>query len=318
MTGWGFWAVAASLALVVAAVLVAALRKAPRPGAESAEADLAVYKDQLAEIERDLARGTIGAEDATRLRAEVGKRVIEADRLRKAGPAAANDGRPWLLAGVILAVIVPGGLAVYGGLGAPGYPDMALVPRLEALDAGIAGRPSQEAELARLKTPRDAALDERLATELGAMTDPAALQAEFRSRFAAGELQAAVRVQERILALGGDAASANDHANLALALVAEAQGYVSPEAEVELRASLQRDMTNELSRYLVGEMFLQGGRYDQTFRFWRPLAEGGTPGSPWVGSIRERIEEVAQLAGIRTPCPRARGRRAKTWRRRAR
>ncbi|MFZ1511965.1 MAG: c-type cytochrome biogenesis protein CcmI, partial [Tabrizicola sp.] len=75
MTGWGFWAVAASLALVVAAVLVAALRKAPRPGAESAEADLAVYKDQLAEIERDLARGTIGAEDATRLRAEVGKRV---------------------------------------------------------------------------------------------------------------------------------------------------------------------------------------------------------------------------------------------------
>ena len=307
MTGWGFWAVAASLALVVAAVLVAALRKAPRPGAESAEADLAVYKDQLAEIERDLARGTIGAEDATRLRAEVGKRVIEADRLRKAGPAAANDGRPWLLAGVILAVIVPGGLAVYGGLGAPGYPDMALVPRLEALDAGIAGRPSQEAELARLKTPRDAALDERLAAELDALTDPAALQAEFRSRFAAGELQAAVRVQERILALGGDAASANDHANLALALVAEAQGYVSPEAEVELRASLQRDMTNELSRYLVGEMFLQGGRYDQTFRFWRPLAEGGTPGSPWVGSIRERIEEVAQLAGIRYALPEAKG-----------
>ena len=307
MTGWGFWAVAASLALLVAAVLVAALRKAPRPGAESAEADLAVYKDQLAEIERDLARGTIGAEDATRLRAEVGKRVIEADRLRKAGPAAANDGRPWLLAGVILAVIVPGGLAVYGGLGAPGYPDMALVPRLEALDAGIAGRPSQEAELARLKTPRDAALDERLAAELDALTDPAALQAEFRSRFAAGELQAAVRVQERILALGGDAASANDHANLALALVAEAQGYVSPEAEVELRASLQRDMTNELSRYLVGEMFLQGGRYDQTFRFWRPLAEGGTPGSPWVGSIRERIEEVAQLAGIRYALPEAKG-----------
>lgn len=307
MTGWGFWAVAASLALAVAAVLVAALRKAPRPGAESAEADLAVYKDQLAEIERDLARGTIGAEDATRLRAEVGKRVIEADRLRKTGPAAAGGGRPWALAGVILAVVVPGGLAVYWGLGAPGYPDMALVPRLEALDEGIADRPSQEAELARLKTPRDAALDERLTAELDAMTDPAALQAEFRSRFAAGELQAAVRVQERILALGGDAASANDHANLALALVAEAQGYVSPEAEVELRASLQRDMTNELSRYLVGEMFLQGGRYDQTFRFWRPLAEGGTPGSPWVGSIRERIEEVAQLAGIRYALPEAKG-----------
>jgi len=120
-------------------------------------------------------------------------------------------------------------------------------------------------------------------------------------------MQAAVRVQERILALRGDQASANDHANMALALVAEAQGYVSPEAETELRASLQQDMGNELSRYLVGEMFLQGGRYDQTFRFWRPLAEHGTPGSPWVGSIRDRIEQVAELAGIRYALPGAEG-----------
>ena len=307
MTGWGFWAVAASLALLVAVVLVRALSRAPKPGAEGAEADLAVYKDQLAEIDRDLARGTIGVEDATRLRAEIGKRVIEADRARGAGSITAGVGGTGVLAGVILALIVPGGLAAYWWLGAPGYPDMALVPRLEALDAGIAGRPSQEAELARLKTPRDVALDGTLATELAAVTDVAALQEQFRSRFEAGEMQAAVRVQERILALRGDQASANDHANLALALVAEAQGYVSPEAEAELRASLQQDMGNELSRYLVGEMFLQGGRYDQTFRFWRPLAEHGTPGSPWVGSIRERIEQVAELAGIRYALPAAEG-----------
>lgn len=294
---------AASLAFLVAAVLVAALRRAPKPGADSAEADLAVYKDQLAEIERDLARGTLGVEDAKRLRAEIGKRVIEADRARKAGGAARGSGGIPALAALILALVVPGGLAAYWWLGAPGYPDMALVPRLEALDAGIAARPSQAEELEQLKTPRDPALDEKLAADLSAITDPAALQAEFRSRFEAGEMQAAVRVQERILALRGDEASANDHANLALALVAEAQGYVSPEAEAELRASLERDMGNELARYLVGEMFLQGGRYDQAFRFWRPLAEHGMPGSPWVGSIRERIEEVAALAGIRYALP---------------
>ena len=307
MADWEFWAVAATLALAVAAVLIAALRRAPMAGPRGSEADLAVYKDQLAEIGRDLSRGTIGAEDATRLRAEIGKRVIEADRVRGAGAAPAGGGAVGVLAGVILALVVPGGLAVYWWLGAPGYPDMALVPRLEALDAGIAGRPSQEAELETLKVPRDAALDATLATELAAVTDPAALQEAFRKHFEAGEMQAAVRVQERILALRGDEASANDHANLALALVAEAQGYVSPEAETELRASLERDMGNELSRYLVGEMFLQGGRYDQTFRFWRPLAEHGTPGTPWVGSIRDRIEEVAELAGIRYALPAAEG-----------
>ncbi len=307
MTGWGFWAVAAALALGVALVLVAAMRRAPRAGTRTADADLAVYKDQLAEVERDLARGTIGAEDATRLRAEVGKRVIEADRARAAGEALSGAGRTGVLAALVVGLILPGGFAIYWWIGAPGYPDMALVPRLEALDAGIAGRPGQEDELARLKTPRDAALDEQLARELAAVTDLSALQEQFRSRFEAGEMQAAVRIQERILALRGDQATGNDHANLALALVAEAQGYVSPEAERELRASLQRDMGNELARYLVGEMFLQGGRYDQTFRFWRPLAEGGNPTAPWTASIRDRIEEVAQLAGIRYALPAADG-----------
>lgn len=303
MTGWGFWAVAASLALLVAAVLLDALRRpqgSPRP---ETDADLAVYKDQLAEIERDLGRGTIQAEEAARLRAEVGKRVIEADRARTSKPITAGPTSGRALAAVILALVLPGGLMAYWWLGAPGYPDMALEPRLAALDAGMAARPTQEEELVQIGTPRDRALDQELVPELAAKTDAAALTDAFRSRFEAGELQAAVRVQERIIALRGNQATSSDHANLALALVAEAQGYVSPEAEAELRASLQLDMTNELSRYLVGEMFLQGGRYDQTFRFWRPLAEGGAAGSPWVASIRERIEQVAELAGIKYALP---------------
>lgn len=302
MAGWGFWAVAAGLAAVVAGVLLSALRRGPA-AIDAGAADLAVYRDQLAEIERDLARGTLSAEDAARLRAEIGKRVLDADRARKAGGVVIGQTRSGAVVALVLALTLPGALAGYWWLGAPGYPDMALGPRLEALDAGIAGRPAQEVELQRLNLSRDAALDAQLRGELAAITDPDPLRERFRQHFEAGELQAAVRVQERLLALLGDAAGSNDHANLALALVAEAQGYVSPEAEAALKASLQGDMGNELARYLVGEMFLQGGRYDQAFRFWRPLVEGGTPGSPWVGSIRERIEQVAELAGIRYALP---------------
>ena len=307
MTGWGFWAVAAGLALAVALVLIAAMRRTPGHATRTADADLAVYKDQLAEIERDLARGTIGSEEAKRLRAEVGKRVIEADRARQVGETLSAARPTGLLAALILGLVLPGGLAIYWWLGAPGYPDMALVPRLEALDAGIAARPGQEAELATLGKPRDTTKDQRLGTELAAVTDLATLEEQFRTVFESGDLQAAVRVQERILALRGNQSTANDHANMALALVAEAQGYVSPEAEAELRASLQRDMTNELARYLVGEMFLQGGRYDQAFRFWRPLAEAGDPAAPWTASIRERIGDVAELAGVRYAAPAAEG-----------
>lgn len=306
MTGWVFWAVAISLSGAVAYVLVAALRRAaPSEGAgdDAAETDLAVYKDQMAEIERDLARGTISADEGQRLRAEIGKRVLDADRARSRAAAPAGTSRSGLVAGLIVAAVLPGTLALYWILGAPGYPDMALKPRIAALDAAIAARPGQEAMLAELGQPRDAAQDGRLRDELAAITDPEALRARFRQHFEAGEMLAAVRTQERLIAVLGPEVRSDDQAKLAVARVAEARGYVSPEAEAALRDSLALDMGNELARYLVGEMFLQGGRFDQAFRFWRPLLEGGDPGAPWIGSIRERIGEVAELAGIRYALP---------------
>ena len=58
-----FWAVAAGLAALVAGVLVAAVRRGPARGGRGAPI-LPIYKDQLAEIERDLTRGTIGPDEA--------------------------------------------------------------------------------------------------------------------------------------------------------------------------------------------------------------------------------------------------------------
>jgi cytochrome c-type biogenesis protein CcmH len=281
------------------------MRRSPTTDA-APNADLTVYRDQLAEVDRDLERGTIGPDEAARLRAEIGKRVLEADRARQvaATGSGASTSKSVVVA-LILAITLPGALAAYWVLGAPGYPDMALKPRLADLDAGIANRPTQDAELQSIGRARDVALDDRLAAELGQITDPEVLRDRFRKAFEAGNRQEALRVQERLLAVLGDAAVSNDHANLALALVAEADGYVSPEAEAALRRSLQADVGNELARYLVGEMFLQGGRFDQAFRFWRPLAEDGNPAAPWTASIRERIGTVAELAGVRYALPEA-------------
>jgi cytochrome c-type biogenesis protein CcmH len=301
-----FWAVALLVTAGVVGVLAAAMRR--DRAASGSDPDLLVYKDQLAEIARDLSRGTIGAEDAERLRAEVGRRVLEADR-SAGSPAdgAAGAHGSTLAALMVLVAMVPAAGAAYWWLGAPGYPDMPLAARIAALDDGIATRPAQVEELERIGTPRDPAADAAAVAEVQGMTDVEALRAAFRRQFEAGETLAAIRTQERLLTLLGEGATGADHANLALALVAEAGGYVSPEAEAALRAALQRDLSNELARYLVGEMFLQGGRFDQAFRFWRPLVEDGTPGAPWVSSIRERIGMVAELAGIRYTLPDAPG-----------
>jgi len=305
MTGLGFWVAATGLAVAVAVVLGTALRRGA-DGAAAPDADLVVYKDQLAEIARDLTRGTLAEGEAARLRTEIGKRILDADRARAAGADQGQSGSGTLALVLIATLALPGALAGYWWLGAPGYPDMALGPRLADLDAGIAARPSQEEALAKADRSRDPGLDAALATELAAISDPDALRQSFQTRFEAGEMQAALRTIQRLQAVLGDTAEANDHALLALTLVAEAGGYVSPEAEVELREALSRDMGNEMARYLVGEMFLQGGRYDQAFRFWRPIADGGSS-APWVAYIREQIEAVAGLAGIPYALPDAVG-----------
>ena len=305
MTGLGFWVAATGLAVAVAVVLGTALRRKD-DGAAAPDADLVVYKDQLAEIARDLTRGTLAEGEAARLRTEIGKRILDADRARAAGAEQGQSGSGTLALVLIATLALPGALAGYWWLGAPGYPDMALGPRLADLDAGIAARPSQEDALAKADRSRDPGLDAALATELAAISDPAALRLSFQTRFEAGEMQAALRTIQRLQAVLGDTAEANDHALLALTLVAEAGGHVSPEAEVELREALSRDMGNEMARYLVGEMFLQGGRYDQAFRFWRPIADGGSS-APWVAYVREQIEAVAGLAGIPYALPDAVG-----------
>jgi cytochrome c-type biogenesis protein CcmH len=305
MNVWLFWAAALLIAGIVVGVMVAALRRGSGPA--EADPDLVIYKDQLAEIARDLSRGTIGPEDAERLRTEVARRVLEADR--SAGEAkATTGGRGAALAAVlVVAATIPAAGAAYWWLGAPGYPDMPLGPRIAALDAGIAARPGQAEQLERMGLARDPALVTRLEAELAAMTSPDDLRAKYRASLLADEMTTAVLTQERLLALLGEAATGQDHADLALALVLEAESYVSPEAETALRAALQRDLTNELARYLVGEMFLQGGRFDQTFRFWRPLLEDSNPAAPWVPAIRERIGMVADLAGIPYEVPAASG-----------
>ena len=88
MADWMFWAAAGAMALGVLAVLVQAMRQAPAGVEDAGQADLRIYRDQLTEIDRDVARGTLPQAEAVRLRTEVQRRLLEADRAVQAAPAA--------------------------------------------------------------------------------------------------------------------------------------------------------------------------------------------------------------------------------------
>ena len=303
-----FWAVAAALAAMVGLVLVQALR---RGGAEAADhPDLKVYRDQLAEVERDLARGTLAPDEAQRLRLEVQRRLLDADRTASRQSGLQPRSGVWLTAGVILAALA-GSLALYNRLGAPGYPDLPLQARIAMAEETYKTRPDQataEASAPPSQAPAPSAEFTALMEKLRVAVkerpdDPQGLELLARNEAALGNYIAAREAQAHLVEVLGDKATPAQRLMVAQIMVAAAGGYVSPEAEQVLIDVLQREPKNGMALYLSGLMFAQVGRPDRAFALWEPLLAQGPEDAPWIAPIRTDIEAIAEEAGIKYQLP---------------
>lgn len=307
-----FWAAAGGIGIAVAAIFLLALRRARAEIAAAADFDLKVYRDQLAEIDRDLTRGTLSGEEADRLRTEVSRRLLEADRHSQSATRQASTGGI-LIAAALIVALIGSSYWVYLRLGAPGYPDLPLATRLAMSDEMRANRPSQaemeEAAAAARPAPAApeadfAALMDQLREAVADRPDDArGLELLASNEARLGNLTAARTAMENLLRVKGDTATAEDHAALAELMIMAAGGLVSPEAETTLTRALTLDARNGTARYYYGLMAAQVGRFDRTFALWRPLLDEGPADAPWIAPIRAQIEDVAARAGINFTLP---------------
>lgn len=306
-----FWITAGALLVASAVAMMIALRRGVPDADTTGAADLRVYRDQLAEIERDAARGTIPADEAARLRVEVSRRILEADRhARIAGSGLSQRGT--LAAAALILIALAGAILLYQTIGAPRYPDMPLAARIAEAEVARASRQSQaEAEAALPAPPPATDVDPQfleLMEKLRAATkarpdDLRGQQLLARNEAQLGNLRAAWAAQEAVIRLKGDQATAADWEFLAQLKIFAAGGYVSPEAEVALTEALRRDPHTEGARYFSGLMLIQTGRPDLAFPLWRDVLENAAPDSPWAGPIRTDIAALAEVAGIRYAPP---------------
>lgn len=302
-----FWIILAAMTLVVAgAILRPFLRGGGQARAIPAAAyDLGVYRDQLREVDRDMKRGVLSEDDAGRLRTEIGRKILDADRTlaRHAtsdGPAA----RPWLVV-ALLVLVMAASAAIYWRHGSPALPDVPLKGRIAAADARLAALPAQAELVAKAPARELPAADpdylqliEKLREAVAQRPDdPQGLEllAEHEARL--GNIAAAAEAQSRLLALRGDKAEAFDHVRLALLWVDAAGGVVSTEAAAEIATALRLDPQLAQARYLQGLMYAQNDRPDLAFGLWRDLLENTPPGAPWNLTIRQLMPELAWFAG---------------------
>jgi cytochrome c-type biogenesis protein CcmH len=128
-----FWIIIAGM---TGAAMLAVLRPLARAATAAAPAahDAAVYRDQLAELARDLARGAIAPAEAEAARREIARRLLAAEAARGA-IAPSGDARRRKLATLVGLVGVPAlALPLYGAMGAPFLPAAPLAPRLERVE----------------------------------------------------------------------------------------------------------------------------------------------------------------------------------------
>lgn len=295
-------------AVAIAAILLLFFYRRTARLENAAEIDLAVYKTQLREIERDVARGTLPASEAENLRTEISRRILDAHK--RIAPSQAEDKRPSLVSALVFFVVALGILGAMGGLysrfGTHTYPDLPLKLRLSEAKRIKDSRPSQEEYLAQNPAAPPSSditqdymdLVKRLEAAVAERpNDPQGLRLLAQSQARLGQWDAAIDAQKTVLSLGEEGQNAETYAQYAELLIEQANGYVSPEAETALVAALQRDRSNKLALYYSGLLYYQTARPDQTFKIWAPLLEQSADEDPWVPVLRANLMDLAQWAG---------------------
>ena len=303
-----FWTVIILTAVVTAAILGFSILRGRSTREPAAAYDLRVYREQLAGVDKDLARGVIGEADAERVRTEISRRILAADAQIQAHSAQSGPPRWATITAVatVAAVLVGGGAWMYDRMGAAGLPDQPLSLRLERAESLRAERPGQAEFEATMPPAQLPQLDESYAALLNQLRDTVAdrpndlqghiLLAQHEAN--AGNYTAAYAAQQRVIELSGDAAPADAYSHLAEMMILAAGGYVSPEAEDALRQALQRDPRHGPALYYLGQMMVQVGRPDIAYRIWTDALRNAPSGAPWANAILAQLDEVAFRAGV--------------------
>jgi cytochrome c-type biogenesis protein CcmH len=286
-----FWIVLAVMTLVAIGLVLRPLLRREDPAPARRDYELGIYRAQLDELEREQARGLIGAEEAAAARVEIQRRMLAADADPEKRRAARPSPRSARAAAVALAVAVPlASAALYLQLGRPdlaGLPVAAPQPGRGAIAepaAPGAAAPPVETLIARLEDHLAANPDDLEGwLRLG------------RSFELTGAPARAVAAYEQAVALHDDAAEL--HSALAEARIMTAGGVVGERAQAALDRALELDPGNPRARFYRGLALAQRGEAEQALEAWAGLMRDAPPDAPWLPTVRTQAAALAQELG---------------------
>lgn len=276
------------MALMTAAAIFAVLwplaRRTPLPTGS----DVAVYRDQLDEIERDRASGLIGEREAEAARVEVSRRLIAAADAVVVTPQSSAGRRRRLAALAALVMLPLGAASLYLALGSPGLIGQPPVARQEA--------PTEQSPIAELVGRVEAHLEQNPEDGRGwEVLGPVYMRL--------GRYDDAVRARRNVLRLLGS--NADREADLGEALVGAQNGIVTAEAKDAFERAVRLNPGDFRARYFVGLAAKQDGRPKDASELWRKLLAEAPEDAAWAGFVRESLAWLDPAAAASQPGPSA-------------
>ena len=276
-----FWVVLAAMTGLAALVAVWPLIRGARRGA-SGPADAAFYKAQLGEIERDVARGFLPAEEAAGARVEAARRLIAASAVTADGVVADAPGlRRWAAIAIVVAAPVVA-LALYADLGRPDLPDAPLAQR----KVDTRGMSGVEAALAHVEQQLAANPDNGAGWSLIA---PVYMKL--------GRFDEAVQAYAQSLRLNGENAAVR--ADYGEALVGAAGGIVTADARAAFDKALAEQPGLPSARFYLGLAAEQDGDLQKAIVAYRTLLADAPPRAAWTPALQARL--AALTGGVAAP-----------------
>lgn len=297
MTGF-FIVMGVLIALGLAFVLPALVKQRGEDDKTSrAQANVLIFRDQLNELDADLANGTISAEQHAAGRRELEKRALE-DTLAAVNDAAApiqpGMGR-W--APVALAVLIPvAAVGLYLKIGAPG----AIAPQAAAPQAVAAAADAQGGNPHGTSFEAIRAMAEQLAARLKDNSDDGAGWAMLaRSYNVLGRFPEAADAYARAdKRLPPDAQLLADYAD-ALAM---SQGQkLDGEPLAILQRALKIDPANFKALALMGTAAFDRKDYKGAIAYWEKVIRTAPADSEFTQSLQASLDEARALAEGCTP-----------------
>ncbi|MEO5336822.1 MAG: c-type cytochrome biogenesis protein CcmI [Magnetospirillum sp. WYHS-4] len=281
---WIFMACASAVALI--GVLMPVFRRQAEVQPDRAEYDLAVYRDQLLEIDGDLERGLMAPAQADAARTEIQRRMLAVAPAQAVVPAAPGSGRDMLLA-IGLAIAVPvAAIALYTKLGSPGLPDLPLSAR----NLGQERVADRQADMEKLVAQLAERLKKNPDDLKGWMVLARSLDGMERFGESVEAYARAVELSNRQPEIVGDYAEA---------LVQAGGGDAIPDQALVLFEEVRaKDPQDPRPYFYKGASLGRKGDLKGAVQEWTDLVAVSPPDAPWLAQVRQSLAAATEKLGL--------------------